>query len=67
VCENVWLHIKRAIQPIAGNINTENGLIAAIQRVWESLPVNYIQGFYQTIPTLKREVMRMKGHLTKYL
>ena len=66
VYEHAWLHIKRAIQPIAGNINTQNELIAAIRRVWESLPVNYIQGFYQTIPTLKREVMRMKGHLTKY-
>jgi hypothetical protein len=66
MCENVWLHIKRPIQPIAGNDNTQNELIAEIRRVWESLPVTYIPGFYQTIPTLKREVMRMKGHLTKY-
>ena len=56
VCENVWLHIKRPIQPIAGNDNTQNELIAEIRRVWESLPVTYIPGFYQTIPTLKREV-----------
>jgi len=63
VCENVWLRIKRALQPIAGNINNQNELI---QRVWESLPVNYIQGLYQTIPTQIREVIRMKGHLTKY-
>ena len=30
VCENIWLHIKRALQPIAGNINTQNELIAEI-------------------------------------
>ena len=36
VCENVWLRIKRALQPIAGNINTQNELIAEIRRVWES-------------------------------
>jgi hypothetical protein len=27
VCENVWLCIKRALQPITGNINTQNELI----------------------------------------
>lgn len=66
VCENVWLRIKMELQPVAGNINTQNELIAEIRRVWESLPVNYIQGLYQTIPTRIREVIRMKGHLTKY-
>jgi hypothetical protein len=65
-CENVWLRIKRALQPIAENINTQNEYNAEIRRVWESLPVNYIQGLYQTIPTWIREVTRMKGHLTKY-
>jgi hypothetical protein len=65
VCENIWLRIKRALQPIAGNINTQNELIAEID-VWESLPINYIQGLYQTIPTWIHEVIRMKGHLTKY-
>ena len=64
VCENVWLHIKREIQPIAENINIKKNLIAEIRRVWESLPVNYIQRLYQTIPTRIREVIRMKGHLT---
>jgi hypothetical protein len=28
MCENVWLRIKRALKPIAGNINTQNELIA---------------------------------------
>ena len=50
VCENVWLRIKRALQPIVGNINTQNKLIAEIQRVWESLPVNY------------RDVQKAFGH-----
>ena len=66
VCENVWLRIKRALQPITGNISTQNELIAEIRRVWESLCVNYIQGLYQTIPTRIRLIIRMKGHLTKY-
>ena len=47
----LWPRIKRALQPIAGNINTQNELIAEIWYVWESLPVNYIQVLYQTIPT----------------
>jgi hypothetical protein len=57
--ENVWLRIKRALQPIGGNISTQSELIAEIRRVWESLPVNYIQGLYQTIPTRIREVIRI--------
>ena len=47
VCENIWLRIKinpggNYVQSIAGNINTQNELIAEIRRVWESLSVNYI-------------------------
>ena len=38
VRENVWVHIKKALQPIAGNINTQNERIAKIRCVWESLP-----------------------------
>ena len=30
VCENVWLYIKRALQPITGNFSTQNELIAEI-------------------------------------
>ena len=66
VCKNVWLRIQRALQPIARNINTQNELIAEIQCLWESLPLNYIQELYQTIPTRIRQVIRMKGYLTKY-
>jgi len=65
VCENICLRIKRVLQQIAGNINTQNELIAEIRFVWESLPANYIQGLYQAIPTRIRQVIRMKGHLTK--
>ena len=36
VCENIWLRIKRALQPIAGNINTQNELIAEIRHVGKS-------------------------------
>jgi hypothetical protein len=41
------------VQPIIRNIITQNELVAEIRRVWESFPVNYIQGLYQTIPTQK--------------
>ena len=66
VCENVWFRIKRALQPITGNMNTQNERIAEIRLVWENISVNYIQGRYQTIPRHVHEVIEMKGHLTKY-
>jgi hypothetical protein len=33
VCENVWLRIKRALQPMPGDINTQNELIAEVNFV----------------------------------
>jgi hypothetical protein len=59
VCKNVYLRIKRALQPVAGNINTQNERIANFRRAWERLPVNYIQGLYQTSPTRIREVISL--------
>jgi hypothetical protein len=45
VCENVWLHIKREIQPIAENINIKKNLIAEIRRqnIVQLQATNYFQ------------------------
>jgi hypothetical protein len=50
------------VQPIAGNINNQNEFIAEIQRVWESLPVNYIQGL--TKPFQHRYVKSLGWRVT---
>ena len=64
--ENIWLKLKRDIEPQAVNIQTQNDLIAVVRRCWESIEPANVQGLYNTIPARLKEVIRMKGNLTKY-
>ena len=64
--ENIWLKLKRDIEPQAVNINSKNDLLNAVRRIWETIEPAYIQGLYNTIPARLKEVIRMKGNLTKY-
>ena len=64
--ENIWLKLKRDIEPQAVNINSKNDLLNAVRRSWETIEPAYIQGLYNTIPARLKEVIKMKGNLTKY-
>jgi hypothetical protein len=44
--ENLGLCIKRSLQNAAGNINTPQELFTAIQDIWMSFTVDYIQNLY---------------------
>jgi hypothetical protein len=50
IIENLWLRIKRSLQNAAGNINTPQELFTAIQDIWMSFTVDYIQNLYTSIP-----------------
>ena len=66
IIENIWLRLKRNIEPIAGNINTREQLLGAVRLAWENISITYIRDLYETIPRRLREVIRMKGNLTKF-
>lgn len=66
IIENLWLRIKRELERNAQVISTRQELFDSIQRVWENTPVDYIRDLYATIPARLREVIRMKGNMTKY-
>ena len=53
VIENMWLRLKRVIEPQSVNINTPEHLMAAERHAWENTPdpVECIQEFHSTIPT----------------
>ena len=64
--ENVWVKLKRDIELKAVNIHTPNDLLAAVRHSWENIQPAYVQDLYATIPARLKEVVRMKGNLTKY-
>lgn len=66
IIENVWRTIKIRLQREINNIKNRGELIEKVKEIWSSLPRHYIQGLYTSIPKRVRQVIRSKGHATKY-
>ena len=66
IIENIWLYMKRELQKSAVAIATKNDLLREIQSVWRNIELDYIRNLYQSIPDRLDNVIKMKGHLTKY-
>ena len=66
IIENIWLYMKRELQKSAVDIATKNDLLREIQSVWRNIELDYIRNLYQSIPDRPDNVIKMKGHLTKY-
>ena len=58
--------MKRELQKSVVNIATKIDLLRAIQSVWQNIKLDYIRNLYQSIPDCLDNVIKMKGHLTKY-
>ena len=66
IIENVWLHIKRELKNVSERIGSKQQLFEEIQTIWENVSVDYVRQLYETIPSRISEVIRMKGHMSKY-
>lgn len=66
IIENVWLHIKRKLQCRVYNLKSSQDLFEEILRIWQSIDPAFIMSLYSTIPRRIKNVIRLKGHLTKY-
>lgn len=66
VIENIWLKIKRELKGMSATIESRDQLFHAIRQVWENIPLEYVHSLYASIPDRIKEVIRMKGNLTKY-
>ena len=66
VIENIYLYMKRELQKSAVDIAT-NDLLHEIQSGRRNIELDYIRNLYQSIPDPLYNVIKMKGHLTKYL
>lgn len=66
IIENLWLLIKRKLQSRVAAVKSANDLFSEIQSIWTEITPCYIQSLYNTIPKRILNVIRLKGHLTKY-
>ena len=66
VIENIWLYIKRKLEIRIHKINSNSDLFREIFRIWQTIPLTYIRNLYDSIPRRILNVIRLKGHLTKY-
>ena len=59
--------MQRELQKSVVNIGaTKNDLLREIQSVWRNIELNYKRNLNQSIPDRLDNVMKMRGHLTKY-
>ena len=66
IIENIWPYMKWELEKSAVDIATKNDLLREIQSVWRNIELDYIRNLYQSIPDRLDNVIKMKGHLTKY-
>lgn len=66
IIETLWLLIKRKLQSRKQNINSSADLFQEIQNIWFNITPQYVQSLYNSIPRRIMQVIRLKGHLSKY-
>ena len=66
VIENIWLYIKRKLEVRIHKINSNNDLFREIFCIWQTIPLTYSSNLYDSIPSRILNVIRLKGHLTKF-
>jgi transposase len=66
IIENIWLFIKRKLTNRLTSITSEGDLFNHIEDIWTSISPEHIQSLYKSIPRRILQVIRLKGHLTKY-
>ena len=66
VIEKIWLYIKGKLEVRIHKINSNSDLFREIFRIWQTIPLTYIRNLYISILRRILNVIRLKGHLTKY-
>lgn len=66
IIENIWLYIKWKLSNSTVIINSEQILFDEIFRIWQEITPAYVQSLNKSIPRRIMQVIRFKGHLTKY-
>lgn len=67
IIENIWSYIKRKLQQRIHRIHTKHDLYQQTLDSWQDITQNYVRNLFQSIRRLILQVIRLIGHLTKYL
>lgn len=66
IIENVWSYIKRKLQSRIHMINSPDELLQQTLQIWQDINLNYVRNLYESLYRRIQQVIRLKGHLTKY-
>jgi len=64
--EHVWSYLKKAISLEPNRPNNIAELKILVKRIWEGIPLEYIQSLYHSMPNRINELLKSKGGYTKY-
>ncbi len=62
--ENLWSYLDRQIRDRAPK--NDNELFTMLSKAWEAIPEQYIDSLIDSMPARCGEVIKNKGHSTKY-
>ena len=60
IIETVWRYLKTQIEKRLNGINTKNDLIRVVDEIWSSIPVEFIQELYHSLPKRISAVRKAK-------
>lgn len=64
--EHVWNYLDRPLRAHTPRPKNRAELKAIIEQLWYSIPVEYIQELYNSMPRRVDALIRAKGYYTKY-
>jgi len=66
IIENLWGHMVREVYPGGKVYRNVNQLEVAVQRVWNDIPLEYVQNLFDSMPRRVDELVEARGGPTKY-
>lgn len=64
--EHVWAYIKYHLDQLPEHPKTMKELWDRVQDIWTSIPLEFIQNLYESLPTRMKMVCKNRGGHTKY-
>ena len=66
IIENIWLSIKRKLHSETSEVKSEEDLIERFRHAWNEITQLELDNLYASLPSRCKDVIFMKGHMSKY-
>lgn len=66
IIENLWYYLKVRVSSVEDKPKNVDELKAVIKRIWEQIPLSYVQSLYDSISERLDQVIKSKGGYTSY-